>query len=211
MPTRLLLVRHGESEWNALGRWQGQADPPLSDLGRAQARCAAQSLASIDAVFSSTLQRARETAEIIAGELGIGPVECDDDLMERDAGEWSGLTRADIEEKWPGYLTGTTAFQPGQPAQRRPPGWERDDSLLTRALRGLGRVVSAVPDGDALVVTHGGLVYCIESHLGAPFGRIANLEGRWVTADGGPSSFSLGDRIRLVDPNEVAVTVPDQL
>ncbi len=59
MPSRLLLVRHGQSEWNAAGRWQGQADPPLTDLGRAQARAAARAIGGVDAVFASDLQRAR--------------------------------------------------------------------------------------------------------------------------------------------------------
>src|SRR5687767_11323336 len=98
MPTRVLLVRHGQSEWNATGRWQGQADPPLTDLGRRQARSAAAALGTVDAVFASDLQRASETALIIAGELGVGPVVVDPDLRERDAGEWSGLTRVEIEE-----------------------------------------------------------------------------------------------------------------
>src|SRR3954464_6700209 len=92
MTSRVLLVRHGQSEWNAVGRWQGQADPPLSDLGRAQARAAARSLGSLDAVYASDLQRATETALIIAEQIGIGPVILDPDLRERDAGQWSGLT-----------------------------------------------------------------------------------------------------------------------
>src|SRR5690606_34165227 len=96
--TRVLLVRHGQSEWNAIGRWQGQADPPLSDLGRLQAREASRALGTVDAVWASDLQRAVETAAIIAGELGVGPVVVDPDLRERDAGEFSGLTRPEIEE-----------------------------------------------------------------------------------------------------------------
>src|SRR3546814_1711635 len=102
--TRVLLVRHGQSEWNATGRWQGQADPPLTDLGRAQAHHAARSLGVVDAIVASDLQRAADTALIISGELGVGPVVLDEGLRERDAGEWSGLTRAEIERDWPGYL-----------------------------------------------------------------------------------------------------------
>src|SRR3954449_1914254 len=101
----LLLVRHGQSEWNAVGRWQGQADPPLTELGREQARLAARSLGALDAIFASDLQRATETALIISNALGVGPVVIDPDLRERDAGEWSGLTRSEIEEQYPGYLT----------------------------------------------------------------------------------------------------------
>src|SRR5512132_523882 len=69
--TRLLLVHHGESTWNADGRWQGQADPPLSELGEQQAADAAVHVAPIDAVWSSNLARARRTAMIIAGARGV--------------------------------------------------------------------------------------------------------------------------------------------
>src|SRR5919107_550504 len=69
---RLLLVRHGESTWNATGRWQGWADPPLSDLGRAQAEAAAPAAAPVDAVVSSDLRRARETAELMAARVDGG-------------------------------------------------------------------------------------------------------------------------------------------
>ena len=103
-PTRVLLVRHGQSEWNAEGRWQGQADPPLTDLGRLQAREAAGALGTVDAVWASDLQRAVETATVIADQLGVGPVVVDPDLRERDAGEFSGLTRPEIAARFPGYL-----------------------------------------------------------------------------------------------------------
>src|SRR4051794_13855370 len=104
MPTEVLLMRHGQSEWNAIGRWQGQADSPLTDLGRAQARAVARSLPPVDAVFASDLSRARETAEIIVSVLGAGSVTVDADLRERDAGAWSGMTREEIHEQYPGYL-----------------------------------------------------------------------------------------------------------
>ena len=108
-------MRHGQSEWNAIGRWQGQADPPLSDLGRRQAREAARAIGAVDAVWASDLRRAAETAAIISADIGVGPVVLDPDLRERDAGEFSGLTRAEIEERFPGYLED----------DRRPPGGSR--------------------------------------------------------------------------------------
>jgi probable phosphoglycerate mutase len=216
MPARILLVRHGESEWNALGRWQGQADPPLSDLGRRQAAVAANHLAGVDVVFASTLRRAAETASIIAAALGVPDVTLDADLMERDAGEWSGLTRAEIEERYPGYLEPPpadkhTSFGPAPAATtpRRPPGWEDDDHLLARALRAVGRLATTADGRSVLAVTHGGLIYTIERHLDAPFERLANLAGRWLTVNG--EGISLGERIRLIDPEEAPVTVPDQL
>ena len=197
--TRVLLVRHGQSEWNADGRWQGQADPPLTDLGRAQAHHAARALGQVDAIVTSDLQRAAETAAIVSGELGVGPIVLDPDLRERDAGEWSGLTRPEIDAGWPGYLED----------RRRPEGWEPDEQLLARSVAALVRIHELVgPDGEAIAVTHGGLVYLLESQFDVPFERLANLAGRWMEV--GPEGPSrLGDRVVLVDPDEL--TVPTQI
>lgn len=209
---RLLLVRHGQSEWNAEGRWQGRADPPLSPLGRLQARHAAGALGAMAAVYSSTLERAASTAELLAAELGIGPVIAIPGLIERDAGAWSGLTRDEIDREFPGYLN----------ENRRPPGWEDDESLLARASDALIRLVDAHrldDDADVLVVTHGGLIYAIEDTLGGGRARMGNLDGRWLEVDpdlalkGGGAHFErgwrLGDRLRLLDHDEL--TIPDQL
>lgn len=216
MPTRVLLVRHGQSEWNAVGRWQGQADPSLSDVGRQQARSAAKALGAIDAVFASDLQRATETAVIIAEALGIGPVIVDPDLRERDAGEWSGLTRVEIDRDWPGYLDPPPADKhtsfgatPGRDGVRRPPSWEPDESVLARALIALTRIDEKVGGGDVLAVTHGGLVYVLEGHLGAGFARMANGAGRWVEVEG--DRLRLGERILLVADDGTPVTVPGQI
>jgi probable phosphoglycerate mutase len=200
--TRVLLVRHGQSEWNAEGRWQGQADPPLTDLGRAQAHHAARALGTVDAIVSSDLQRAAETAAILAGELGVGPLVIDPDLRERDAGEWSGLTRAEIDRDWPGYLADDG------PERRRPPGWEPDDALVARATAVLVRIHELVPGGEAIAVTHGGLVYVLEGAFGVPFERLANLGGRWLEV-GPEGPVALGERVLLIEPDEV--TVPSQI
>ena len=201
----MLLVRHGQSEWNADGRWQGQADPPLSELGRRQAVAAAASIGAVDAVVASPLERAYLTAAAISEAVGVGPVLVEPDLMERHAGEWQGLTRAQIDAQYPGFLDDVGDDR------RRPPGWEHDDTLLERVLRGLGRVLGELPGAeDVVVVTHGGVIYAIERHLGAAFERIPNLGARWVTAGtGGP--MALGERLLLVDPDAVAVTTPDQI
>jgi broad specificity phosphatase PhoE len=196
-PTRILLVRHGQSEWNAAGRWQGQADPPLTDKGRLQAHEAARAVGAVDAVWASDLQRATETAAIIAGAIGVGPVVVDPDLRERDAGEFSGLTRAEIEARFPGYLAD----------HKRPPGWEPDDALLTRALGALHRIAAAVPGGDVLAVTHGGLVYVLEGHLGVEFEKLANTQGRWIEVAG--DRLRLGERLLLAEPRDA--TVPNQI
>jgi broad specificity phosphatase PhoE len=185
--TRMLLARHGQSEWNAQGRWQGQADPPLSDLGRQQAQSAASRIGSIDVVVASDLERASHTAAIISEILGVGPVVIEPGLRERHAGEWSGLTRADIERDWPGYLE----------ARDRPPGFEPDDVLLARTLEALERIHREYAGADVLVVTHGGVVYTLEKDAGHPFERLPNLGSRWLVHRG--DRVELGDRLLLVD------------
>lgn len=191
---RVLIVRHGQSEWNALGRWQGQADPPLTELGLHQAAHAAQHVGAVDAVVASDLERSRTTAEIVAELIGIGPVLVEPGFRERDAGEWQGLTKAEIAEAWPGYLDD----------RRRPPGFEADEAFQERIFTGLDRVRGLVPDGDVLVVAHAGVIYQVESVLGADFQRLPNLGGRWIEAEAdGP--WRLGERVVLVDPDEITV------
>lgn len=196
---RLLLARHGESEWNAEGRWQGRADPPLSGQGRKQAALAVDRLGSLDAIVSSTLRRALDTAMIISEGLGVGPVVLAPDLVERDAGEWQGLTRKQIEDAYPGYLA----------TQRRPPGYELDEPLVERALTALDAMCRDVPGDEILVVTHGGVINALERHLGLEWERVPNLGGRWfVWKDG---TLHLGDRIELIDHDAVTTQDRDQL
>ena len=211
--SRVLLVRHGQSEWNAAGRWQGQADPPLTELGRRQAANAAELVGAVDVVVCSDLDRARQTAEVMAGRLGIGPVVADAGWRERDAGEWSGLTRDEIHRHWPGYLHDDPARLDLRPtpgtAERRPPGWEPDDLLLDRSLAALGRAASAARDGTALVVTHGGVIYNLEHHLGTQEGRLANLSGRIVEIDG-DGRATLGPRLTLIDHEPITAPVSEE-
>jgi broad specificity phosphatase PhoE len=217
--TRVLLIRHGQSEWNADGRWQGQADPPLTDLGRHQAQHASRNLGVVDAIVASDLQRASETALILSEALGVGPVVLEPGLRERDAGEWSGLTRAEIERDWPGYLDSPSGSRhaafAGDPAdqpkaeRRRPPSWEPDEALLERVIDALSRIHDLVPGGEVIVVTHGGVVYALEGRLGSPFERLPNLGGRWIDLGPGGELRGLGERVVLVDPDEL--TVPAQL
>jgi probable phosphoglycerate mutase len=192
--TRILLVRHGESIWNADGRWQGQADPPLSELGLHQAGHAAARVGAVDAIVASDLERARRTAEIIAELVGIGPVLVDEGLRERHAGEWQGLTKAQIEDQWPGYLAD----------RRRPPGFEPDDGFRARIFAALDGVRDRIPHGEVLVVAHAGVVFQVEDALGAPWELLANLAGRWIEA-GDDGRWRLGERVVLVDPDEVSI------
>lgn len=195
--TRLLLARHGQSTWNALGKWQGQADPPLSALGRLQARHAADRVGSVDVIVASDLERARDTGLIISEALGVGPVVIEPDLRERHAGEWSGMTREEIEVEWPGYL------ERGD----RPPGWEPQDKLIARALAALERIHAEYAGAEVLVITHGGVIYAIEEHHGVEWARIGNLEARALEIN--EHGTSLGDRLELIDHDEI--TVPDQI
>ena len=204
----LLLVRHGQSSWNASGRWQGQADPPLTDLGRHQARLAAEALGTPDLLVASDLERAHTTALILSESLGVGPVLLDPDLRERHAGEWSGLTRDEIERDWPGYLE----------ARRRPPGFESEESLVGRLLEAVARLGADYDGAEVVAVTHGGVVFAIERHLGVEVPeRLPNLAGRHLvvevedpTQPGGDGvRLRLGDRVTLVDQD--ALTVPRQI
>lgn len=197
--SRLLLLRHGQSEWNALRRWQGQADPPLSELGRLQAAEAAARLDPVDVVATSTLQRSRASAEIIAEIMGCDPPIPVPELIERDVREFSGLTRVQIEERFPGFL------EDG----RRPPGWEQDDALLARVLAGLSRVADLVGHRTAVVVTHGGVIYSLEDHLGCAPGRVTNMSGRWVTVDN--VQIVPGKRIHPLEGVDIEVPASDLL
>ena len=164
-------------------------------------------------MFASDLQRAAETAAIISEAVGVGPVIVDPGLRERDAGEWSGLTRDEIREQYPGYLpedmrtarSGLIAST--ESATRR--GWESDDALLARVLDAMQRIHEVVGDGDGLVVTHGGVIYVLEGHLGESFARLANGAGRWFDIDG--ERLTLGERVLLVNDDGTPVTVPSEI
>ena len=174
--TRLLLVRHGESEWNAAGRWQGWGDPPLTDLGRQQAARAAEALAgSVDHVATSDLARARQTADILASALGIGDVDVDPDLRELDVGEWTGLTNDELVERFPDEIA---RWRNGP--RTAPPRGEHYDAFGERIARGLGRLAAAHPRGSVVVVAHGGVIGRLERDLDCHPGRApSHLEARW--------------------------------
>lgn len=199
---RLLLLRHGESTWNAEGRWQGWADPPLSDVGEAQSRAAAAWLDGLafDAVASSDLKRARCTAAILAEalDLQVGPVELDPGLRERDVGRWSSLTADEIEAGWPGCLE---AWRSGQ--LHRPPGGETDEAMTARITASLERL-AARPARSILVVTHGGVIRLLDRTMGVGPMHPSNLCGRWL--DAGRTGFSPGEEMILpdLDPQETA-------
>lgn len=185
-PVRVLVLRHGQSEWNAVRRWQGGADSPLTELGRIQAIETAWQLAGLTAEFvslwSSDLRRASETASIIGDALGLGAPRIDRRLREADAGEWEGLTPDEIELRWPGWLA----------AHHRPPSFEPFDAVVERAVAALRDVAAhsvfstagAHTDGAAaLVVAHSGVIRSLIRHLGQHDGRVPNLGGVWLTIE----------------------------
>lgn len=185
MAKRLLLVRHGESIWNAEGRWQGSADPPLSDIGRMQAGTLAAFLApdGIDSAISSDLDRARETAQIVCDALGLAAPTIDVGWRERDVGEISGHTREEIEAKWPGLLE---RWRQGEVDSM--PGGEPD--ITPRVTAALARAAAA-PGACTLVLTHGGVIGAIDRHLGQDYVRCGNVQGRWLdVADDGAVTFA---------------------
>lgn len=144
--TDLVLVRHGETEWNRLRRVQGRTDIPLNETGRAQARDAADRLRSsharFDAVASSPLSRAAETAAIVADGLGLGDVELLDALVERDYGDAEGLGDAEIAARYGGHL------------QAR----ESREATVARVTPALLDLAERHPAERVLVVTHGGVI-----------------------------------------------------
>jgi broad specificity phosphatase PhoE len=151
VPTTILMVRHGETDWNRDNRFQGHADPPLNDVGRSQARRLAAQLAgrSFAAVYSSPLRRAYETALIVASVLDV-TVQISDALREVDVGSWSGLTRAEVEARFPDGYRRWLDFGHG---------WDDGESyeeLGRRVVEDLLRVASAHSGETVLVITHGG-------------------------------------------------------
>jgi broad specificity phosphatase PhoE len=154
--TTLLIARHGETDWNRARRWQGHADRPLTERGRAQAAELAERLADIalDGVYSSDLRRARDTAEAVAPGQGVDVVQLPE-LREVDVGSWEGLTREEAETRFPDgfrrWLAGGT-------------GWEDGESyaeMSTRVLGAVERIANDDEGGRLLIVSHGGPVRAI--------------------------------------------------
>jgi ribonuclease H / adenosylcobalamin/alpha-ribazole phosphatase len=154
----LLLVRHGATAHTAQGRFSGStgSDPELSDVGRRHAELLAAELRRlhaaprrpVDAVVSSPVRRARETAAVVADELGL-PVQVDDDLREIDFGAWEGRTLEDVRARWGEELAGFRAD-----ARVAPPGGESVADVAQRVRRARDRFAQRHPDGAVLVVSH---------------------------------------------------------
>jgi broad specificity phosphatase PhoE len=156
--TTILLARHGESDWNHTKRWQGFADRPLTELGLAQAERLADRLdeTELDAVWSSDLKRARDTAEVVARRKSI-EVQTTPELREVDVGSWSGLTRGQAEALYPeGYARWLRGGE----------GWEDGETysqLGERVIRAILAIAAAHEGGRVLVVAHGGTIRAIHA------------------------------------------------
>ncbi len=150
---RLLLTRHGETAWNALGKLQGHTDIPINQVGRDQALALARGFASdgLTEVWTSDLSRARQTGEIIATALGLAPPSVDPELRERRFGVFEGLTRDECRtlhpEAWQAWVS-----QTGSPS-----GGESRTEAAARMARALGRI-AAQDGGPALIISHGGVM-----------------------------------------------------
>lgn len=216
----VLVLRHGQSEWNAVRRWQGAADIPLSELGRTQAHATGRRLValrmSFAGVWASDLARAGDTASIIADRLhdaGAVPtanVATDARLREASAGEWQGLTPDEIEKRYPGWLDD----------HRRPDSFEPYGEVVARAIAAIAAIAAAVPDGrPALVVSHSGLIRSLIRSSGVPDTRIPNLGGVWmrvprssVGALGGPGLGRGADAVDTIeigdpfDPDDIVIS-----
>ena len=162
--TRICLVRHGETEWNAEGRVQGQTDIPLSAVGHAQARAAAQILARHDfsAIYASDLLRVRQTAEPAARRLAL-PVVLDAQLRERHYGIFECLLYTEVRERFPTHYA---RFRDKDPDFDFDTG-ESLRAFFDRALAAVGRIARAHCGEHVLVFTHGGVLDMVYRHIHA--------------------------------------------
>jgi broad specificity phosphatase PhoE len=166
--TELWLVRHGQTDWNLEGRWQGQAShaPGLSDIGRAQALSIREQSKGIglSALYSSDLLRARQTAELIAEPLAL-TVRLEPRLREMNLGSWEGLRSEEIEVKYPQELTRRTR----NPFYTSAPNGESPCDVAERVLTAIDDITKKHPGESVLVVSHGIALATVICHtLGFP-------------------------------------------
>jgi broad specificity phosphatase PhoE len=177
MGTRLWLIRHGQTDWNLEGRWQGQAShaPSLNALGRTQANTLAAHLAAqldgvrFDSLFSSDLARARETAQVIAAHTGL-PVQLDPRLREINLGVWEGMLGDDISRQFPVELH----MRADDPVHSRAPGYGESIADVAARMRDFSDdVARAYPNRQVLVVSHGLAMATLLAHMkGEPLNHV---------------------------------------
>ena len=156
--TQLILARHGATDWNLAGRYQGQADPPLNALGRQQAEALADVLAAapLAAIYSSDLQRAHDTAQAVAARHGLA-VRVEPRLREVNQGAWEGMLHADILAGYPEEW----AARERDPLHARAPGGESVAEVAARVIAAADDIARRRPAGPVLVVSHGLALACL--------------------------------------------------
>ena len=196
----VLVLRHGLSIWNAAARWQGWADIELAPEGMAQARAAAEELATWPRsvrvrMVASDLVRAQQTAEPIMDVLDAGPLRIHAGFRERGVGEWSGKTTEEIEIAWPGMLA---RWRDGHLSQL--PGGEDEDTFRARITASLRDVCAeaAADNCTIVVISHGGVIRTLERLHHVEPKPVANLGGRWFFLVGG--EVRGGSRVNLQRP-----------
>lgn len=167
--TQLCLVRHGQTDWNLEGRYQGQSDVPLNENGFAQAMQLAEQLKgeTFAAIYSSDLLRARQTAQPVAKMLGM-PVQIEPRLREINQGEWEGVLVEDIRARYAELWSQRTV----DPASVRPPGGETVGEVAARVYAALDDIARLFPTERALIVSHGlSIATAICREKGIPVGQ----------------------------------------
>jgi probable phosphoglycerate mutase len=165
--TILWLLRHGQTDWNLTGRWQGQtpAAPGLNETGRQQALAACAQLSHIrfSAIYSSDLLRSVQTAELIAQSLGLA-VTLEPRLREIDLGAWEGMLSEDIKARYPKEMEARAA----DPIRARAPDGESPADVVGRVRSALDDIAAAYPDRSVLIVAHGlslAVIFCLARHI----------------------------------------------
>lgn len=185
-----LFLRHAETEVSDRREWHGLEDPPLSHRGRKHALEAAGTLHGcghrIASIITSDHCRAIETAMLFRNVLNCEVVP-DPQFRERDLGKWAGLTRCEIEERWPGYLE---AWRTGRISG--PPDGETDEQVARRVERALASHSNGSTQ-PKLVIAHAGLLRGLLACQGKPHEEIAPLSGRWLKLLPAPQQILIGE------------------
>jgi broad specificity phosphatase PhoE len=197
---RLIFVRHGETPWNVTLQYQGQANVPLNERGRAQALLTAERLSRLSpvAIYTSDTARALETADAIADRIGVEPRPMPE-LREIDVGQWEGLTPEELYRRFPDHM----AEYERDPARTVRLGGESYAQLQARALIALGRIHDAHQPGDVIVaVSHGGTIRALLCHVIGL--ELANFGKMWLD-NGSLTELRYGSHgWRLVRLNDAA-------